>query len=246
MINNDLFDIYHLLSVSTANILSRKEAMSLRKPLLNNSLIKVAFDTRRINQETDYIPRRGLQNYHRSESFTSENIHQKMPAFKKLYSILEELKGKYAKSPDWNDSYVRVLSSAVQRGLRTTENDDDFSDAQPSMASFDYLEDLMYVRYRLTTDQIMSLSEEDIKKRLLSKDEILANGTQVINNFVKPSDISGSDNYHEMFNKMMGTMMMTTMANFMTNYKTSQDVNQNRFVKNEEEKEKTVTVTVKI
>ena len=40
----------------------------------NKLIAKLAFDTRRINQETTYIPRRNLQNYHRSAEFIDDEM----------------------------------------------------------------------------------------------------------------------------------------------------------------------------
>lgn len=70
----EISDLYQLISRGTETAPSRKLSMKLRKAGLNSivsgtGFTKVAFDTRRIDQETEMNPRRGLQNYNRSEAF---------------------------------------------------------------------------------------------------------------------------------------------------------------------------------
>src|SRR5271165_4565471 len=136
----EFYELYQLICEGTAELPTRKQAMQLRKVglqahLSGQSFIKVAFDTRRVDQETAYIPRRGLQNYHRSESFISDSVADKILAFAKLAKILDQLKLEFGRHPEWQDSYTRVLASSVHKGLRTDELDGDYSDSQPSMAS---------------------------------------------------------------------------------------------------------------
>ena len=56
-----------------SSIEERVDAQELRveaiKSSVNKPLTKIAFDTRRIDQENDYNPRQNLQYYHRSEPF---------------------------------------------------------------------------------------------------------------------------------------------------------------------------------
>lgn len=251
-ITNEIYELYYLISSGVEQIPNRKRLSDYRKAVLENQCVglhKVAFDTRRINQETDYIPRRGLQNYHRSEKFISDNIASKIAAFKKLSLILDQLKSEYGKNPEWNDSYTRVLASAVHRGLRTLEADDDFSDAQPSMASLDYLEELMYVRYRMTPDDLVSINDTNLRTAILAKDELLTKNSSVaaLTDFVvTPSDIS-KHSYDDMVNKML-----STMAQVMSSYKPAQpdDNLTNKLfdvkaTKDTPEIERTVTITIK-
>lgn len=151
----------------------------LRKTALDsvssgNGFTKLAFDTRRIDQETEYNPRRGLQNYNRSEAFLSEGLAQRVKNFAKLRNVLNGLKMVYGKEHEWQDSNARVLLTAVDKGLRTGLDDGDFAEQnQPGVGSFDYLEELLNVRYRLTHDDMTRLGETDLKKVILSKDEEL-------------------------------------------------------------------------
>jgi hypothetical protein len=242
-----IYELYELISAGTANIPVRKQLILLRKQGLNSctsatGFSKLAFDTRRINQETDFIPRRGLQNYHRSEKFISDSIASKITAFKKLSDVLDLLKLEFEKNSEWQDSYTRVLASTIHKGLRTIEADDDFSDSQPSMASLAYLEELLFVRYRLTADNLMTMSAVELRDVILKKDELLTrNHSLEDNNFeIKPSDIS-KNSYDQMMNKMLATM-----AQMISTYKQPQQEKVDVKTDNSSNDEKTVTITIKV
>lgn len=252
----DIFDLYNLISRGSVNVPARKQTMLLRKVAFDalessQGLTKLAFDTRRVNQETDYIPRRGLQNYHRSEKFVSDAIALKIESFTRLAGILDQLKIEYGREPEWQDSYTRILASAINKGLRTDQLDEDFSDTQPSMASLSYLEELMYVRYRLTPESMMSMSDSQLRTALLSKDETLVSqGIHQqpikINSEITPTDISKFS-----YDDLMGKML-STLAQVMSSYKPPQaddnltsklfDV---KATKDSPEIERTVTITIK-
>jgi len=208
----DVLDIYYVIMKSANDIAQRRRSFSIRKNSLSNSLgfTKNAFDTRRINQETDYIPRRGLQNYHRSEAFLSQAISHKLEAFKKLADVLVQLKLEYGRQPAWQDSYTRVLLSSIDKGLRTNIKDGDYSDAQPSVGSLDYLEELMYVRYRLTPDNLLSMSQLALRDAILQKDELLIHGDKSYEQ-ITPMDVS-KFSYDTLVDKML-TTLATVMAN---------------------------------
>jgi hypothetical protein len=174
----EVSEIYNLISRGSQDVSVRKQTRLLRKAALKsifseNGLVKVAFDTRRINQETEYNPRRGLQNYNRSEAFLSEGLAQRVKSFAKLRNVLNGLKDVYGKEHEWQDSNARVLLTAVDKGLRTGINDGDFAVNQPGVGSFDYLDELLNVRYRLSVDDMVNLSETDLKNVILTKDENL-------------------------------------------------------------------------
>ena len=175
---NIIAELYDLISNGMKNVESRKQTIKLRKEkfssiLLGNGFTKVAFDTRRIDQETEYNPRRGLQNYNRSEQFISEAMAYKLISLSKLKNVLDELKIKYGKEPEWQDSNARVLLSTLENGLRTNQQDGDFTDVQPAMGSLDYIEELLDMRYRLKLDNISKLADYQIKDIILNKDEEL-------------------------------------------------------------------------
>ena len=174
----ELSEIYDLLSRGTEQVNSRKQSRLLRKTALQTTIsgkgfTKVAFDTRRIDQETEYNPRRGAQNYQRSEAFITEAIAQKVKNFAKLRKALLGLKEIYGKEHEWQDSNARVLLTTIDNGLRTIAQDEDFTTTQPGTGSFDYIEELLNVRYRLNLDNLSSMGESDLKRVIIAKDEEL-------------------------------------------------------------------------
>ena len=174
---NEITEIFDLISEANSNNETRSILTLARrnhiKDLINNEIKKVAFDTRRINEETQYNPRRGLQNYHRSEPFISEAIAQKLTSFGRLRKVVKSLENKFGREPEWGDSYARVLLSTLDKGLRVNEKDGDFSAEQPSVGSLDYIQQLLHLRYRLTSEDITRLSEDELRSRILGRDEEL-------------------------------------------------------------------------
>ena len=152
-------------------MLLRKEALASVES--GQGFNKIAFDTRLMDQETEYNPRRGLQNYNRSEAFLSEALSNKVKSFAKLRKVLNQLKDVYGKEHEWQDSNARVLLTTIDSGLRTIAQDENFSVNQPGTGSFDYIEELLNVRYRLTVDNLTSMGDAQLKNIILSKDEEL-------------------------------------------------------------------------
>jgi len=131
-------------------------------------LVKMAFDTRRVNQETDRNPRKNLQYWHRSDPFVSEDDEVKLNTFAKLAKVLNKMKETLGTSPEWFESYSRQLYDNVYRIIRVKEADMDIFRPQVS-----YLEQIVYARYRLTLDDVDNFSEEALEKKILAKDEEL-------------------------------------------------------------------------
>ena len=174
----DLSEIYNLVSRGTEQVSSRRQARLLRAAALQTTISgkgfnKVAFDTRRLDQETEFNPRRGAQNYQRSEAFITEAIAQKVKNFAKLRKVLMGLKDVYGREHEWQDSNARVLLTTIDSGLRTIAQDENFSTNQPGTGSFDYIEELLNVRYRLNIDNLASMGESDLKRVIMAKDEEL-------------------------------------------------------------------------
>lgn len=139
----------------------------------SKGFVKVAFDTRYIDQETEFNPRRGLQNYSRSESFINEANQEKIELLKKLNESVLDLKSKYGKEPEWLDSYARVLCGVIEKTFNKIKKNGDFTNSQPSIGSLDYIEELLYVRYRLNFENVKDLDSTELSKIILSKDESL-------------------------------------------------------------------------
>lgn len=144
---------------------------------LNTPLVKQAFDTRRTNQYTDFNPRRNLQYYHRSEAFITKDSSEKIKTFFKLKTAVDSIKEDFLGDPEWLDSYCRILSAALDRTLRIEQKDMDFF--KPQM---DYLEELLYLRYRLKDEDIVRLNEKEIRNIILDKDERLLH-KQIYSNY---------------------------------------------------------------
>lgn len=177
----EILELHTLIIENSEKVLARRKGLSLRKAainsMFNNVIVKIAFDTRRINQEADYNPRRGLQNYNRSQQFITEAHTIRITNFTKLKNILDEVKLKYDREPEWQDSYSRVLSNTLNIALRVKQNDGDFSDTQTAIGSFDYVDDLLFTRYRLDINTIAKYGEEQLRDIILSRDENLIRKT---------------------------------------------------------------------
>lgn len=171
-------ELYQLITSGSEDLATRRRSLNLRKQsfeslLSGNGFKKVAFDTRRIDQETEYNPRRGLQNYHRSEAFLSKAISEKLVNLAKLRDVLNKLKAKYGREPEWQDSYARVLLNTLNSGLRTGIEDGDYTNAQPGVGSLDYIEELLHMRYRLALGDLSKIAESKLTNIILSKDKDL-------------------------------------------------------------------------
>lgn len=217
-------EIYCDIAEATKNPFDRQGSQFRLANLQINpqGMVKVAFDSRRIDQETEFNPRRGLQFYNRSDAFITQAISSKLKTFNRLKLILNEFKMQFGKKPEWQDSYLRVLFNYLERALRTVQQDGDYTDNQPGVGSFDYLEEMLYVRYRLTSEQLSSMTDEEIKKSLLSKDEELIRDINHAAEITR-SDV-GTQNYDTLLEKLFGGIKAT---------------------KDNPEVERTITITIK-
>lgn len=145
---------------------SRRAA--LQKLTNKPALKKVAFDTRNIDQETQRNPRENLQYWHRSDPFITKEVQDKIDVYAKLMNVLDNIKEEYGTEPEYHSSYARVLHDNVSRILRIKQADNNIF--EPQLA---YLEQLLFTRYRLTTEEISKAGELKLKKAILSKDEPL-------------------------------------------------------------------------
>lgn len=207
-------ELYQLVFDGVQNIPSRKQAMLLRKAgfescTSGDGFKKLAFDTRRIDQETEYNPRRGLQNYSRSEAFITEAVSAKLASFAKLRSVLESLRMEFGKEHEWQDSNARVLLSTLDKGLRTGINDGDYATSQPAQGSLDYIEELLHVRYRLGFDQLNKMGESDLRRVILSKDEdLIQRDSNKAHAVITKSDVA-TQTYDTLMDKLFGGVRAT-------------------------------------
>jgi hypothetical protein len=210
---DNISELFELIARGTENVPARRQGIGLRKSAFNsllsgNGFTKVAFDTRRIDQETEMNPRRGLQNYHRSEAFLTQAMGEKLKNFAKLKNALTSLKQTYGKEPEWQDSNARILLATLEKGLRSDFHDGDYTEMQPGVGSLDYIEELLHVRYRLGFDEIQSMGESDLKRVILSKDEDLTRKDVNRALEITKSDVA-TQNYDTLMEKLFGGVRAT-------------------------------------
>jgi hypothetical protein len=131
-------------------------------------LIKQAIDTRRIDQEHQVNPRKSLQYYHRSQQFIDAETNAKLAAFAELMPVLNDIHEQYGNQPEYFESYAVQLHDLVGRILRVKEGE--LNVFRPQL---DYLEQLLFARYRLSLDKIRGMEKTALKDTILSKDESL-------------------------------------------------------------------------
>lgn len=162
---------------------------------------KIAFDTRRIDQEKDRNPRGNLQYWHRSQQFIDEEDKIKIDIFGRLIPVLDSIKSKYGTSPEYHNSYIRTLNDTVRRSLKLDAEDLDISKAQ-----LNYLEQLLFARYRLSMDDIKYLDKFALEHNLLSKDEsLLKHG--IVNQEIKPMVKDGNGVHESIVNAIFGSQI---------------------------------------
>lgn len=212
----NISELYLLIARGIENVPSRKQAIKLRKTALTSfsssgGFTKVAFDTRRIDQGTEIIPRRNLQYYQRSEEFITEATAQRLTNLTKMRRVLGNLKDKFGRDREWQDSNARVLLSTIDKGLRSDFKDGDYTDAQPGVGSLDYIDELLHVRYRLSFDDMCKMAESDLEKVILSKDEELIR--QGVNRVleISKSDVA-TQNYDTLMEKLFGNVKATGLS----------------------------------
>jgi hypothetical protein len=148
---------------------ARRSAMQeLSSEKSANQIRKIAFDTRRINSETERNPRENLQYWNRSDQFIDDEMQEKIDIFARMRAPLEQLKESFGTMPEWHASYARTLYDSLYRILRIKEADLDIF--RPQIA---YLEQLMFARYRLSIEELARIKESDFKDVILKKDENL-------------------------------------------------------------------------
>lgn len=139
------------------------------KPIfLPNPFVKIAFDTRRVDQENDRNPRANLQYWHRTDPFITESDEKKLSTFARLMTCLNDIKDEFGTQPEWFESYARQLYDNVNRILRIKQGDLDIFGPQ-----INYLEQLMTARYRMSMEELSNIELGTLKAKLLGKDEAL-------------------------------------------------------------------------
>ena len=167
---------------------------SLATSLEKKSITKLAFDTRRIDQETQRMPRQNLQYWRRSDAFIDAPTQDKINKFSSLFGVLKEIKSDFGTTQEYHESYSRILHDNVERLLRLDVKDNDIASPQLS-----YLEQILFARYRLSMDDLTKYSSSDLRNKILEKDENLlkrgaflekSKGLEKTNNLNNPNVIN--------------------------------------------------------
>jgi len=166
----NIFEVINdLLLETTEESKIRRKMMKVRSKYISEKIIKQAFDTRLIDQQTELNPRRNLQYYNKSENFITEEIHQKINNLFKVKRAADQIKEKYIGEPDWLDSNTRILCNSLDQILRTEQKDFNFAESQ-----LNYINDLLSIRYKLNKEDLESLNEKKIESILFQKDDKLS------------------------------------------------------------------------
>jgi hypothetical protein len=160
--------MFKIASVEEDEMVECSARLAALQAMQPRQLTKQAFDTRRIDQEHERNPRKNLQYYHRAEEFITTDDNERLNRFAKLHGITKEIRKDFGSEPEWFESYARQLDNHLTRILRIEQADLDIF--QPQL---NYLEQLVYARYRLTIEDLKKLGKEDIRAKILSKDEPL-------------------------------------------------------------------------
>lgn len=215
-------DIYDTVCKFNHNHAERQVYAQFRGKYIKPGLVKNAFDTRRVNQNTELNPRRNLQYYQRSEPFIDEQSADQIKLFFKVKTAADDLRNEFVGEPDWLDSHTRILCNAVDQTLRIEQKDFDYSRAQ-----LDYLSELLYVRYRLRSEDIEKLSQHELRNVILTKDERLLRRSIFVNY---------KDDFAKQGNRPSDPIQDTLMEKLFGNVKASSD---------KKEVERSVTITIK-
>lgn len=170
---------YEIEYTEEPNKISRSARMAFFQQLKpEGPLVKLAFDTRRIDQEHDRNPRSNLQYWHRSEPFIDNETQEKISIYSKLLDVCQDIKKDFGTQPDYFESYSRQLLDQTQRALGITQQGGTVDVFKPQLA---YLEQLLFARYRLTLEELSSMGFSQLKSKILSKDEnLMKRGVQTV------------------------------------------------------------------
>lgn len=159
---------YKILSSEEGGSVGQAARLAAFTAMEPHPLTKLAFDTRRVDQENDRNPRKNLQYWHRTDQFIDETDEKTLKTFARLAKVLKRMKKNLGTQPEWFESYARQLYDNVYRILRVKEADLDIFRPQ-----INYLEQLIFARYRLTKENLEKFSESKLEERILAKDEDL-------------------------------------------------------------------------
>lgn len=173
---------YKILSSEDGGTVGQTARLAAFAAMELQPLTKLAFDTRRVDQENDRNPRKNLQYWHRTDQFIDATDEKTLKIFARLAKVLKQMKKKLGTQPEWFESYARQLYDNVYRILRVKEADLDIFRPQVN-----YLEQLIFARYRLTMENIEKFSESKLEERILAKDEELVGRSSYLKETDEPA-----------------------------------------------------------
>jgi hypothetical protein len=170
-----IYDIKNTIQESQTKRIERKAKLT------NFKMVKIAFDTRMFKPDLDVHPNKSMQNFHSSQIKLNATISNKLTQLKRVYGITEILKQEFQREKEYQDSYIRSLNHQLYRTLRIKEADAGYSDAQHALNSINYVEELLYTRYRLTLDEIEKMSDKNLRDHLIKLDVNLLHLDPIVN-----------------------------------------------------------------
>jgi len=180
---SELLEIHALIKSASINLDIRNKSKLLREDLITEyqPLKKLAFDTRRIDQDKEYNPRRGLQHYHRSEEFVTEETLNKVNSIKKLKNITALLKDLFHNDDSWHDSFAKTLYNSLENTINDFNKLGNFSQDQKSLTGLNYIQQLLTIRYGINLDNVQLSKDEDILNVILNRDDELLKKFNALN-----------------------------------------------------------------
>jgi hypothetical protein len=160
--------VYKIASSKESSSVERSARKAAFTSIARPSIVKRAFDSRRTDQDAERNPRHNLQYYTRSQQFIDEEDQKRLESFARLVKPLNAIKDKFGTHPEYFHSHARKLSESVTSLLKVKESDMDIF--RPQM---DYLEQLLYARYRISKEDLQKMGSGMLQERILSKDEDL-------------------------------------------------------------------------
>jgi len=226
---------YKVISRDEPALVKRAARMAAMKSLQITPLTKLAFDTRRVDQKTERVPRANLQHWNRSQQFLDDEVKEKIKSFSKLLPSLEQIKSKYGHHPEYFQSYAKTLLDSVKRIARVGESEMDIFRPQ-----VDYLEQLLFTRYRLSLDEITKSSKSKIYDKLMKKDEDLVKRDAYLK-MTGDSQEENTKNSSTNFAKDGNSLNDTTQDSIISAIFGNQDLRRD----GEKKVERTITITIK-
>ena len=137
---------------------------------LESPIKKVAFDSRFVDQERERNPRENLQYWQRTQEFTPLDVQRKVGVLSKIQKVTGALGATYGNQQEWLQSYARQLDDHLKNATMVKDG----GVVEVFESQVDYLEQILDTRYLLRLAEVEKMTEEEIGKIILAKDNKLA------------------------------------------------------------------------